>query len=132
MRHPQKGAHQSLSQRLERYDVLTVRRHQTPDRNQVHAADRFAHLSCPQPGAFCARSGLIASEVHCGGNRSAGRRTQTCLVTCIRPLKHAARLLAVGAVLVKCQRVPFAALGGKEIAAIDMDCAGELIDRVND
>lgn len=33
---------------------------------------------------------------------SASRRTQTCLVTRIRLLKHAARLLAVGAVLVKC------------------------------
>src|SRR5262245_19468698 len=42
----------------------------------------------------------------------------------------APNLLAVEGMLIKRQRVPFAAFGTEEVSTIDMDSAGELVDRV--
>lgn len=32
----------------------------------------------------------------------------------------------------KCKRIPLAALGSEEVASIDVDGAGQLVDRIND
>jgi hypothetical protein len=46
-------------------------------------------------------------------------------------LGPAARLFTVRAMLVKRQRIPLTALSGKEIASVNVDCAGQPIDRID-
>jgi len=61
------------------------------------------HLYDLPTGRLRRNRGLLCYAPSAIAHGLASRRTQNCFITCIRPLKHPARLLAIGAVFVKCQ-----------------------------